>query len=52
MLPIEFAQKLAGEISLTSAGQAPSRIIEAVHKDTIYITVVDQDRMSVSLIYS
>ena len=52
MLPIEFAQKLAGEISLTSAGQAPSHIIEAVHKDTIYITVVDQDRMSVSLIYS
>ena len=52
MLSLEFAQKLAGEISLTSAGQAPNPIIEAVHKDTIYITVVDQDRMSVSLIYS
>jgi len=52
MLSLEFARKLAGEISLTSAGPAPSQIIEAVHKDTIYITVVDQDRMSVSLIYS
>ena len=52
MLSLEFAQKLAGEISLTSAGQAPNPIIEAVHQDTIYITVVDQDRMSVSLIYS
>ncbi|MGB0608313.1 MAG: gamma-glutamyltransferase [Paracoccaceae bacterium] len=52
MLSVEFARKLADEISLTSASQTPSQIIEAVHKDTIYITVVDQDRMSVSLIYS
>lgn len=52
MLSLEFAQKLAGEISLTSVRQAPSPIVEAVHKDTVYITVVDQERMSVSLIYS
>jgi len=30
----------------------PKAISEAVHKDTIYITVVDKNRMSVSLIYS
>jgi gamma-glutamyltranspeptidase/glutathione hydrolase len=32
------------------AGRRP--LSEAVHKDTIYITVVDRDRMAVSLIYS
>ena len=32
--------------------QSPAALSEAVHKDTIYITVVDGDGMSVSLIYS
>ena len=52
MLSFEFARKLANEISLTSVLKSPSPSIEAVHKDTVYITVVDKDRMSVSLIYS
>ena len=31
---------------------AAAPLTEAVHRDTIYITVVDRDRMAVSLIYS
>ncbi|MFQ1699492.1 gamma-glutamyltransferase [Loktanella agnita] len=48
----ETAAKLAALIDPTKAmpGNVPGA--EAVHKDTIYITVVDKDRMCVSLIYS
>ena len=48
----ETAAKLAGLIdpSKVMPGHVPAS--EAVHKDTIYITVVDKDRMCVSLIYS
>ncbi|MGH1576873.1 gamma-glutamyltransferase family protein [Planktotalea sp.] len=52
MLSRETATKLAGLINPKQAMRAPAATSEAVHKDTIYITVVDRDGMSVSLIYS
>lgn len=52
MLAPETAAKLAALIDPNRAMAAPAPISEAVHKDTIYITVVDKDRMAVSLIYS
>lgn len=52
MLAPETAARLAALINPKQAMQAPAEISEAVHKDTIYITVVDKDRMAVSLIYS
>ncbi|OIQ28451.1 MAG: gamma-glutamyltransferase [Alphaproteobacteria bacterium MedPE-SWcel] len=52
MLAADTAANLAALIDPNRAMAAPETISEAVHKDTIYITVVDKDRMSVSLIYS
>ncbi|MFK7939734.1 MAG: gamma-glutamyltransferase family protein [Roseovarius sp.] len=52
MLAPETAQKLAGLIDMKKAMSAAAPLSEQVHRDTVYITVVDQDRMSVSLIYS
>lgn len=52
MLAPETAAKLAALIDPNTAMQAAAPLTEAVHKDTIYITVVDRDRMAVSLIYS
>ncbi len=52
MLAPETARKLATMIDPKKAMQAPATLTEAVHKDTIYITVVDRDGMAVSLIYS
>lgn len=52
MLSMETAQKLAALIDPDRAmadAHAPS---EAVHKETVYLTVVDRDRMAVSIIYS
>jgi gamma-glutamyltranspeptidase / glutathione hydrolase len=46
------ASRLAALIDPDRAGTDPSPRTEAIHRDTIYITVVDRDRMAVSLIYS
>jgi len=52
MVAPEFAARLAARIDPARAAPCPATPLEAVHKDTIYITVVDRDRMAVSLIYS
>ncbi len=52
MLAPETARQLAALIDPNRAMEAAAPISEAVHKDTVYITVVDSDRMAVSLIYS
>lgn len=52
MLRPETAASLAALIDPASAMESPAARSESVHKDTVYITVVDKDRMAVSLIYS
>jgi len=52
MLSQETAAKLAGLIDPKRAMADPVSLSETVHKDTVYLTVVDKDLMSVSLIYS
>ena len=52
MLSAETAAKLAALIDPKRAMAQAAPLTEAVHKDTIYITVVDRDRIAVSLIYS
>ncbi len=52
MMSKTTAAQLAGLINPTRALPSPAVVSEAVHKDTVYLTVVDSDRMSVSLIYS
>ena len=52
MMAPETAAQLAALIDPTKAMPAAAPLTESVHKDTIYITVVDKDRMCVSLIYS
>jgi gamma-glutamyltranspeptidase/glutathione hydrolase len=51
-LHADTAAKLAALIDPKRAMANPAALTESVHKDTIYITVVDRDRMAVSLIYS
>jgi gamma-glutamyltranspeptidase/glutathione hydrolase len=52
MLSPETAARLAALVDPKRALPAPTPLAEMVHKDTVYITVVDRDRMAVSLIYS
>lgn len=52
MLSADTAARLAALIDPKRAMPAAAPLTEAVHRDTIYITVVDRDRMAVSLIYS
>lgn len=52
MLSEDTAKSLAGLIRPDAVLPPALTGAEAVHKDTIYITVVDKDRMAVSLIYS
>lgn len=52
MLSDDTAAKLAALIDPNRAMAVDLPDAEAVHKDTVYITVVDKDRMCVSLIYS
>ena len=52
MLAPETAERLAALIDPARAMASPATPSETVHKDTVYLTVVDKDRMAVSLIYS
>lgn len=52
MLAPETAAKLAALVDPARALPAAAPITEAVHRDTVYVTVVDRDGMAVSLIYS
>ena len=51
-LSSDTAGRLAALIDPARAMPDPAPLTEAVHRDTVYLTVVDRDRMAVSLIYS
>jgi len=46
------AAALAGLIDPSRAMPDPAALTEAVHRDTVYLTVVDRDRCAISLIFS
>lgn len=52
MLSKDTAKQLAALIDMDKANKGIPALTEAVHKDTVYLCVVDSDGMAVSLIYS
>ena len=52
MLSPDTATRLAGLIDPARVLPDPAPLTEAIHRDTVYLTVVDSDGMAVSLIYS
>lgn len=52
MLHPQTAAQLAALIDPTRAMPSATSLSEAVHRETVYLTVVDKDRMAVSMIYS
>jgi gamma-glutamyltranspeptidase/glutathione hydrolase len=52
MLAPETAARLAALIDPERAHPAPARAADAIHRETVYLCVVDRERMAVSLIYS
>lgn len=52
MLSEDTADRLAALIDPGAAMPSAHAASEAIHRDTVYVTVVDRDRMAVSLIYS
>jgi gamma-glutamyltranspeptidase/glutathione hydrolase len=52
MLSDATAARLAALIDPGRALPSPTAAAEAVHRETVYLCVVDRDRMAVSLIYS
>ena len=52
MLAPETAAQLAALIDPSRALPSPAKAADAVHKDTVYLCVVDGEGMAVSLIYS
>ncbi|MGY6536220.1 MAG: gamma-glutamyltransferase family protein [Pararhodobacter sp.] len=52
MLAPETAAKLAALIDMDRALPDAAAASQEVHRETVYLTVVDRDRMAVSLIYS
>ncbi len=52
MLSDDTAERLAALIDPGRAMPGAAAVSEAVHRETVYLTVVDADRMAVSLIYS
>ncbi len=52
MLANDTAEGLAALIDPEKVMTAPAQASESVHKETVYLTVVDKDLMAVSMIYS